>query len=177
MSAPEEKGKLNEDEITITFSYSSAQIAKLASKLWLQAAARDYLVWIVLAALLLPISASSGYASKIIREEDVARGFLWGAGALAAFQLVKSYVVYLREWSRWGGEKVTYRFGADEVHLHSQVASDNWTWESFSAVWKRPDLWIFYDSHGAAIILPTANLPDELKHLISSKIEEVEGDI
>ena len=173
MSASHIKETLQEQEevFEITFARSPASIIGLASKLWLRSI-NQQLLWIILPAFALLLSISPGYVGEVLREEQIALGFFWGVLVLAFFQLVQSYILYLKDWLKWGNKQVSYRFDGSGAHFQSEIWSGSWDWESFSTLWKRSDMWLLFSGDQPVIMLPIQVLSKPLQSHIARNVAE-----
>lgn len=152
----------------ICFTYTPALLRYAAWTFWLR-----YLGWgslivqaitLILFTYFYSIDRSSWFTGMF--------GFLFLFG-LAVFTF--GYLAIVRrsmdQYHKMRSPQVTFWFSEDVVHTKSDLGVAEVPWVTIDKLWKSSHVWLLMVTKFNYVTLPTDSLDDELKQLISTKLE------
>jgi len=101
-------------------------------------------------------------------------GVVAGGVAILAAVFVGLYFLHYRQGmaklARMGQPDATLRLTETELVVSSQAGSFSAPWSTFTALWQFKDLWLLLIGNGQFLTLPLADLSDEARSFIASRV-------
>jgi hypothetical protein len=147
-------------EREIRIELSDSQFKRALRRFWFRSYGRYLLLLGVGVAIWLISSASlvERPGSSMLR-----------AAAMAAFAIalpVLSYCAHMRmsmhPRRKIEDHHITYRFSHLGIFVSSELGSSELKWRAFERFWKFPDMWLLFVGKRQFLILPTADIDEEL---------------
>ena len=152
----------------ITFTYTPALLRRAAWSFWLRYVGWGGLIAEAIALVLFAYFYSTDRGSWF----TVMFGFLFLFG-LAAF--VFGYLAIVRrsmdQYRKMRSPRVTFQFSDETIHTKSDLGAAEMPWGTIDKLWKSSHVWLLMVTKVNYVTLPADALDDELKQLISSKLE------
>ncbi|MGH9947719.1 MAG: YcxB family protein [Pyrinomonadaceae bacterium] len=105
-------------------------------------------------------------------------GFLGSVVGLGLVIGIVSYLTYLNrsleKFKRMDEPTATFRFTDERIAMESNIGWTELSWTMIDKIWKYPSVWLVFIARQGYLTLPTADLDDELKQFITSKVEDKE---
>jgi len=94
---------------------------------------------------------------------------------MVTFAALGGYVRYISESKqqrkKLEDHSVRFRFSEDGVGISSELGSSELKWRAFDRVVKYPNMWLLFVGKRQFLILPTANINEELAALIEQAVK------
>ena len=100
---------------------------------------------------------------------------------LAVLVVIRMYTFYLKSsmsvFKQMLNKTVTFVFDDVGMSVKSEAGSGSLKWELLPRLWQFPDAWLLFTSKNTYSTFPIADVPDEVKDFIVSKMKETGGKI
>lgn len=151
----------------IQVELSEAEFTQALNRFWL----RRYRTNTALKPVLLVVAVACSFSGI----DTIWLAMIWTAIAYSVLQYIAAYVRYLRNsrstFREMEAHSVHYVFNDTGITTNVAVGTSQVRWRTVSGLWRYPGMWLLVLRKMQIFILPTRDLPAELRMFIERRVE------